>query len=202
MKKSCLWCGVGFEIKRHRAALCPSCRTEKKREYDRRYQAEREEARQVILARVLDQIPPELHAEARGRVEADLDRRDEEESIAPSLPMPAGSRSAAGPEEGRSTFSAHLRGELDTLSARAAADPWWGENPPEDVFFELGEIEDFSRYLADLAEERTWQGVSCGDAKGTRAGYDRHLRAGESPCDPCTKAKAEALKSWRLRSHK
>src|SRR5690606_38309183 len=132
----------------------------------------------------------ELHSRAYELVDDYLDLREKGfEQLAPVQPMP-GQKTAYGPDEGRSSFFADLRIDLDRLSREAAAHPWWDEHPPEDVFFGLHEIEDFPGYLAGLEAKRRAAQRACGDAKGTRAGYKRHARAGESACDDCLTAEA------------
>ena len=43
--------------------------------------------------------------------------------------LPDGASSPSGPDEGRSSFFADLRDELDLLSNEAAQHPWFAENP-------------------------------------------------------------------------
>ena len=200
MTKRCLWCREEFEIKRKRVALCPECRIERKREYDRQYQEERERDRQVLLNRILDKVPAELHSRAYELVDEYLDLREKGfEQFAPVQPMP-GQKTAYGPDEGRSSFFADLRIDLDRLCQEAATHPWWDEHPPEDVFFGLHEIEDFPGYLAELEAKRREAQRACGDAKGEHKGYMRHVRAGESACEECLQAKAAYVREQYLKS--
>lgn len=198
-EKTCLWCGVTFERKRARAALCPGCRTEKKREYDRRFHAEREEAKQVILSRVLDVLAPELHPLVRKLADEYLDTRDDPRNVPMSLILEHAT-TAAGPDEGSSPFSKELRGELATLVVRSLADPWWSENPAEDVFFQLGEIEDAKAYFAELAARREAEPTACGEAKGSVRGAGRHSRAGEPLCYECSAAKLAYQREYYAKS--
>ena len=196
--KACLWCGSVFEVKRKRVPLCEPCRIDKNREQSRLRAREREEDRQILLSHVLPLVPKELHSRAYAMVDEYLDARSDE-NLPQEMRMPPGYKSERGPWEGQSSFFADLRGQLKTLANEAAAHEWWAENPPEDVFFELGKIENAKEYFRELAERRAAQSAACGDAIGTHRGYQRHVRAGESACDPCTNAMAEYFREWRSR---
>ena len=200
-EKSCLWCGAKFYVRRKRVPLCHGCRVEKNREQQRIRDRQRAEERQFLLNAVLPKVPPEMHQRAYELVDEYLDARSDD-NLPQEMRMPPGYKSERGPWEGQSSFFADLRGHLKTLANEAAQHPWWRENPPEDVFFELGRIENAKQYFQELVEKRAAQSTGCREAKGTRAGYDRHLRAGESPCDACTKAMAEYVKGWRKRKAK
>jgi hypothetical protein len=101
--------------------------------------------------------------------------------------LPSGAKTALGPDEGRSTFFADLRGWLDTLSFQAAAHLWWSENPH--WAWELGDASAVQRY--NLAP-----GLRCGEQQGTEAGYQRHQHAKEMPCPACTDAKREFMREY------
>lgn len=196
-EKICLHCGVVFERKRQVTALCPSCRTIRRREQDAENKRRRREEREEILERISDTLAT-LTADhvswAREKVD---DYLSEPAAHARGPAMPAGSKSAAGPNEGSSTYFGDLRDELDMLSSAAEHYSWWSDNPPEDVFFGLGEIEDVQGYFASFAHER--ESTGCGDVKGSQAGYQRHVRAGESACDECLEAQAAYYRAFRAK---
>lgn len=97
-----------------------------------------------MLNNVLPQIPVELHPLARQLADEYLDSRSDENGLPQQLRMAPGTKTAAGADEGRTTEYVSLQNELDELSRQAASHPWWDDNPPEDVFFELSNDEMFN----------------------------------------------------------
>lgn len=151
LPKSCLRCRNGFEVGRKRAALCEECRDAKHRWQKRELQRELREDEQVILNNALPLIPVEHHEYARALVKGIVRQRDNTAKVSGWDRMPDGSKSAAGADEGRSSYFVDLRNELDALSAAAANDPWWDDNPAEDVFFELGHDDFYREFIGNAA---------------------------------------------------
>lgn len=197
-EKSCLWCGEKFDVRRKRVPLCHGCRVEKNREQQRIRDRQRAEERQFLLNAVLPKVPPEMHQRAYELVDEYLDDRSDD-NLPQEMRMPPGYKSERGPWEGQSSFFEDLRGHLKTLANEAAQHPWWRENPPEDVFFELGRMENAKKYFQELAAKRDAEGTACGASKGTQPGYQKHIRAREKPCTPCTRAQAEYFRNYRAR---
>jgi hypothetical protein len=172
----CLRCDRPYKPRKSEH-FCPDCSAAIKREKDRQTRKER-------ATRAKEAIEFSPYATADWAVNL-TDERLEDIGLAletgePALvldKMPDGANTAAGPNEGRSTFFRDLAGELDTLCAVASNDSWWTENPHA-----LFEVHDpVAAALYSLAS-----GLVCGDKRGTPAGYMRHYRAKEMACLDCT----------------
>jgi len=144
------------------------------------------EYKQYLRSRAGD-INPELEhvPNLEDHIEDFVDADDRRARVVPDR-QPVGWISPYGSEDGRSTYFRDLRDELDALTIRASLDPWWAENP---------------HWCAPLHVDMPERvvGSKCGDAQGSQKGYQRHVRAGESACDPCLRAQAEYYRSYRAK---
>lgn len=52
-------------------------------------------------------------------------------------------------------------------------------------------------YLEDAYGE---EAPACGDAIGSEAGFNRHRRAGEPPCDFCRTSHVDAVAAWKRKN--
>lgn len=198
--KTCLWCGKSFKIHRKRVALCEGCREVKKDEQDRRRQQEKREDERALLNNVLPLVPKELHSRAYELVRQYVNARTvPEKGLPKALRMPSGYASQRGPWEGSSTYFDEIAEAANKRTNKSHKHDWWKDNSAEDVFFELGKIENARAYFESLAEERAREGTACREAKGEHRGYQRHIQVGEDACKACLRAKAEYISQWRLR---
>lgn len=120
----CLRCETSFEqYRRSPSHFCRPCRVIRNREAQRT----RSHRSAEQLAELRTRLPAEVsvHLEVYGHALG----LHGQALPAVSDRMPVGTKSPAGPDEGRSTYFAELAGELDTLGREAAGDPWWDENP-------------------------------------------------------------------------
>jgi hypothetical protein len=185
----CLRCAAKYEPRRASEHFCETCSQARKREQDRERKRERYEAGKTAVEGLPSRCAEwaaDLTHEHYEEIGLALENGD------PSLvldKMPDGANSPAGPDEGRSSFFLDLREWLDILSGEAAEHPWWKENPH--ALFEVHAPEKAALY--NLAP-----GPTCGDQRGTRAGYKRHKRANEMACPPCSEANTAYFQSYRV----
>lgn len=184
----CLRCAELYEPRRASEHFCEDCSKARKREQDRERKRERYEVGKTALSGIrgrLAEWAADLTHEHYEEIGLALENGD------PSLvldKMPDGANSPAGPEEGRSTFFKDLAGELDELGRVAAAHPWWVENPH--ALFAVHDAVKAALYT--LAP-----GPTCGEQRGSDAGYQRHKHARELPCPSCATAHNEYMQQYR-----
>ena len=183
----CLRCGKPYDRMRGDAHFCKDCAKAIDREEARNRARERVERAKLLIESTPSAAEwlPKLDEEKLEEIGLATENGD------PSLVLdrpPPGALTPYGPEEGYSTFFEDLRGELKQLRSEAAEHPWWKANPH--VFYEVHDAVKASVYLHRLA-------MSCGDKRGTRAGYLRHRRNNEMACPECAAANAERSREIR-----
>lgn len=132
----CMRCGGPYETpgKRRTSRYCPDCRKLNARDKRNARDRERRTTRDDVLDVIKDYT-------ARGMAEDYAAMMvDQYAAVADAEPYPddwqvvgtdyfEGANAPAGPNEGRSSFFADLRDELDMLSDAAIFDPWWQHHP-------------------------------------------------------------------------
>lgn len=121
----CYRCQAQFECKpRNPSHFCEICRIKINREKARERQRQKLDRVQKMIASLPDSRSIVLRGQEDALVSALQDRITTVQDR-----QPEGWKSPSGSEDGRSTYFKELAGELDTLSAEAANDPWWEANP-------------------------------------------------------------------------
>lgn len=184
IRLACLQCGGAYIVRdwaTGHAHFCPNCREARKRNYERRRYAEIKDG----LLDIIPTLEEYVGASLDDHIEDFVDGEDTRPAIQEDR-QPVGWLSPTGSNDGRSSYFREVRQICDVLAIRAARDPWWAANP---------------HWCAPLHVELPEKppAVACSDAKGSRAGYARHLRAGESACDDCLEAQAAYFREYRER---
>lgn len=147
MTYPCAECGEQYEQGRRRATpYCPDCRRVRKLanmrvvSRDRRARAARENVSDVLDDYLRQGMDPDYVELMRARVDDHLDDVIPAEWSGQSEVPLSGANTAAGPDEGTSTYFADLADELDALHDRAVKHGWWLDNPNWWVKMHLGFI--------------------------------------------------------------
>lgn len=168
--KQCFKCAALFECSRSSTALCAYCQQDLRNVRRNAWRQQRAMEVQNLLNNVLPNLPAELHQRARklapqvlnGRNEIDTaseaELKDNGGTFVRDL-QPAGTKSAYGADEGRSTYDKDLAGKLDNLSEDAANHEWWAANAPADVFFLFDEPETFGQFMSRDISDRPFSGL-------------------------------------------
>jgi len=173
--------------------FCPDCREARRRVVDRRYKLASAERRKDIVQQAAERLDDPRDAKALYERAKRLSNEAWQRIIGPGdwvltslddapgevhvwQPLP-GERSARGAEMGYTTSDVELQAELGARADEAANHPWWRENPH------------WAYALNDNTEARRYLPLpTCGDARGSMAGYFRHKRGNELPCPACAEA--------------